>query len=104
MRGKRVRGSGSGAEGDPGIDQTYGLEPLFEPDTDETDSFAREGVQLRRVECPYCGESFETPVDLSSGSASYIEDCQICCQPIQFTLEVDDTGALSTVSLRRSDD
>ena len=45
------------------------------------------------LECPYCGESFETPVDASSGSARYVEDCQICCQPIEFNLEVDHAAA-----------
>ena len=28
---------------------------------------------------------FETAVDTSSGSARYVEDCQICCQPIEFS-------------------
>jgi hypothetical protein len=102
MRSKRVRGSG--AEDGPSIDETYGLEPLFEPEADETGGIAGEGVQLRCVQCPYCGESFETQVDFSSGSTSYIEDCQVCCRPIQFTLRVDEGDAPSTVSVRRSDD
>ena len=40
------------------------------------------------VECPYCGELFGTTVDLSGGSAEYVEDCQICCQPILFRIRV----------------
>ncbi len=32
--------------------------------------------------CAYCGESISTFVDLSAGSQqSYVEDCQVCCQP-----------------------
>jgi hypothetical protein len=32
--------------------------------------------------CAYCGEINTTFVDLSAGSQqSYIEDCQVCCQP-----------------------
>ena len=39
------------------------------------------------VECPYCGEVFPTMADTSQGSYQTIEDCQVCCRPIQ--LEVD---------------
>jgi hypothetical protein len=101
---RRVRGAGAGADSDPSIDEIYGLEPLFEPAAATGGDAPGEGVRLQRVECPYCGESFETQVDTSSGSTCYIEDCQVCCQPIEFTIEVDDTGALSAVTLRRSDD
>jgi len=38
------------------------------------------------VSCPHCGETFTTFVDLSQGDSVYIEDCQICCQPIEFKL------------------
>lgn len=26
-------------------------------------------------------------IDLSAGSQSYIEDCQVCCQPMQISFE-----------------
>ena len=42
------------------------------------------------VQCPYCGEFFTTFVDLSAGNQDYIEDCQVCCQPIQMRLVVED--------------
>ncbi len=29
-------------------------------------------------------------VDTSAGSQSYIEDCQVCCQPMQITIAADD--------------
>jgi hypothetical protein len=29
----------------------------------------------------------EVVLDLSGGSQSYIEDCQICCQPMQIRFE-----------------
>jgi transcription elongation factor Elf1 len=37
----------------------------------------------RRISCPYCAESMSILLDLSAGDQSYIEDCQVCCQPIQ---------------------
>jgi hypothetical protein len=31
----------------------------------------------------------EVVLDLSGGSQSYVEDCQICCQPMQISFDVD---------------
>lgn len=44
------------------------------------------------INCPYCGERISVLVDISSGSQRYIEDCEVCCRPIQFDLSVDDRG------------
>jgi len=84
------------------IDVQYGLEPVIDPGL-SADGGAPGGMQFHLVECPYCGESFETPVDTSSGSARYVEDCQICCQPIKFNVEVDHAGELQSLSTLRSD-
>jgi hypothetical protein len=85
------------------IDALYGLEPVIDPGASADDGDAPGGVQFHLIECPYCGESFETPVDTSVGSARYVEDCQICCQPIEFSLEVDHAGVLRSLSTLRSD-
>jgi hypothetical protein len=37
------------------------------------------------VQCPWCGESFVTFFDASAGEQSYIEDCQVCCRPIEMS-------------------
>ena len=58
----------------------------------------------RTVVCPYCGEAFETEVDLSAGDHDYVEDCRICCRPIVFRIETDAAGALRRVEVRREDD
>ena len=50
------------------------------------------------INCPYCGESYETVVDLSAGSQRYIEDCAVCCKPIEVALRVGDDGELLDVS------
>lgn len=41
------------------------------------------------VGCPFCGEMITLLVDASAGSQTYIEDCQVCCRPIQVTLVAD---------------
>jgi hypothetical protein len=85
------------------IDLQYGLEPVIEAGVSADEGAPPGGMQFRLIECPYCGESFETPVDTSAGSARYVEDCQICCQPIEFTLEVNHAGVLQSLSTLRSD-
>jgi hypothetical protein len=59
---------------------------------------------LKPVDCPYCGEHFEAETDCSGGSHDYIEDCPVCCRPIEFHLEIcaDDESACLTT--RRDDD
>ncbi len=54
--------------------------------------------------CPYCGETFETTVDLSAGDQRYVEDCQICCNPILFEVRLDDDGELLAVDTRRENE
>lgn len=87
----------------PDVDQLYGLEPVIEPGEGEGALDGSASLQLRTVHCPYCGEPFDTVVDLSCGSTSYIEDCAICCQPIEFRLEVADEGTGARLQVGRSD-
>ena len=47
-----------------------------------------EFVTEQRCHCPYCGEPISLVVDSSAGSQTYIEDCQVCCQPIQVRLDI----------------
>jgi hypothetical protein len=38
--------------------------------------------------CPYCFENISMLLDTSiEGEQSYIEDCEVCCQPIQLVFE-----------------
>ena len=88
---------------DEEIDARYGLEPVFEP-AQAGGPGSPGGSEFHLVHCPYCGEPFETLIDLSAGSASYIEDCQVCCQPIEFKVEVDHDGALKALVTARGEE
>ena len=44
----------------------------------------------RRISCPFCNEAMTILIDVSAGSQSYIEDCQICCQPMQVSYAADE--------------
>jgi hypothetical protein len=61
-------------------------------------------IESVTIHCPYCGEGYETAVDLSAGSQSYIEDCAVCCRPIEIMLRVDDEGELLDISTRTDRD
>lgn len=41
--------------------------------------------------CPYCGEQISMVLDTSVKSQIYVEDCEVCCHPIEvrFTVEGD---------------
>src|SRR5579863_10705619 len=82
------------------IDSLYGLEPVYEPGAAHPGLLPEEFVA---VQCPYCGERLETRVDLTSDEPTYIEDCQVCCRPIEFAIERGEDGALVGVSVRRLD-
>lgn len=56
------------------------------------------------ISCPYCGEGFTTLVDLSAGGQHYIEDCPVCCRPIELIVNVTPEGELASVNARRDDD
>jgi hypothetical protein len=56
------------------------------------------------VDCPYCGESFSTTADCSAGSQRYVEDCPVCCRPVEFHLETGPDLELVSLSALREDD
>ena len=47
-----------------------------------------EALATCRVRCPYCGEAIELVVDASAGAQRYVEDCSVCCRPIECTLRL----------------
>jgi transcription elongation factor Elf1 len=38
--------------------------------------------------CPYCGENISMLLDLSEAQQHYIEDCEVCCRPIEINFTV----------------
>jgi len=37
--------------------------------------------------CPYCWETISMLLDNSISRQSYVEDCEVCCNPIQISLQ-----------------
>lgn len=43
--------------------------------------------------CDSCGEEIVVPVDISAGShQDYVEDCPVCCHPMNLHVEIDPDG------------
>jgi phage terminase large subunit GpA-like protein len=38
------------------------------------------------ITCPHCGETFPLQIDTSQREQSMIEDCTVCCRPINLTI------------------
>ncbi len=53
------------------------------------------------IRCPFCAQSMTIVIDLSAGSQSYIEDCQICCQPMQISFDAA-IGELHSLEVERA--
>ena len=50
--------------------------------------------QLReyRITCPWCWEVFSTWLEAEAEVTELIEDCQVCCHPMQIRLHADMEG------------
>ena len=54
------------------------------------------------IQCPYCGEWINIIIDESIEQQNYIEDCQVCCRPIELSVTI--AGEEVGVAARRDDE
>ncbi|WP_411767828.1 CPXCG motif-containing cysteine-rich protein [Winogradskyella sp. A3E31] len=40
-------------------------------------------------QCPYCWEEISMLIDTSQLKQNYIEDCEVCCNPIQLKITLE---------------
>ena len=40
--------------------------------------------------CPYCDEDISMLIDINFHNQYYIEDCEVCCRPIEINFTVSD--------------
>ena len=50
-------------------------------------------LQENIISCPYCGEMITILVDGSVDEQQYVEDCQVCCRPIDIQVSVSANGS-----------
>ncbi len=46
-------------------------------------------------QCPYCWENISMLIDVSQSQQRYIEDCEVCCNPIQLNVSTEN-GQISS--------
>jgi len=46
-------------------------------------------------QCPYCWEEISMLVDISQKQQNYIEDCEVCCNPIQLIIRIENQDIIS---------
>lgn len=51
-------------------------------------------LEERDANCPYCGERISLLLDLSAGDQHYIEDCPVCCRPMEVRLAESENGRI----------
>ncbi|GAB3379552.1 CPXCG motif-containing cysteine-rich protein [Lysobacter fragariae] len=52
------------------------------------------------VHCPYCGEPVELMIDAADDLQRYVEDCPVCCRPIEVSVAIDGAGELLVSAMR----
>lgn len=59
-------------------------------------------ISEERCHCPFCAEPITIVADFSAGSQVYVEDCPVCCQPMEVAVGVVPDGAHSVQVARAS--
>lgn len=47
-------------------------------------------MEEHEFQCPYCWETISMLLDSSQSEQEYIEDCEVCCNPIQISVQFED--------------
>ncbi|MGI8561153.1 MAG: CPXCG motif-containing cysteine-rich protein [Luteimonas sp.] len=55
------------------------------------------------IHCPYCGEPLTLLVDDSAGAQAYVEDCHVCCRPIEVAVDIVGDGSPVVVARAQDD-
>ena len=53
--------------------------------------------------CPYCNEKISMVFDFFSGPQKYIEDCEVCCRPIEVSYQVSNNRVINLEAKRLDD-
>ncbi|HSJ05637.1 MAG TPA: CPXCG motif-containing cysteine-rich protein [Longimicrobiales bacterium] len=59
---------------------------------------------MARIVCPYCGEAIDLVIDPGGGTVQeYVEDCEVCCRPLQLSVSWGDDGSASVEAVTDDD-
>jgi cysteine-rich CPXCG protein len=58
-------------------------------------------IHRMEIVCPYCGETIAVFIDEGGGPIQrYVEDCSVCCRPIELSVDETENGDFSIVAVR----
>jgi hypothetical protein len=60
-------------------------------------------LETTAVHCPWCGEPLELEVDCTLARQRYVEDCQVCCSPMDLQVTVTSDGGIQVDARREND-
>ncbi|MBJ88396.1 MAG: CPXCG motif-containing cysteine-rich protein [Woeseia sp.] len=53
----------------------------------------------KAIHCPFCDERISIIIDPSIERQNYIEDCEVCCQPIEISCSVNSADSIDLSAL-----
>jgi hypothetical protein len=57
-------------------------------------------LETHEVQCPYCGETIELDIEPLEEAQSLIEDCSVCCRPIQYEVVTNADDEIEIIATR----
>jgi hypothetical protein len=60
-------------------------------------------LPIEPIQCPYCGETIDIVVDDSVDHQQYVEDCHVCCRPINIAVAVEEDGTFAVQAWAEND-
>jgi transcription elongation factor Elf1 len=51
--------------------------------------------ESQSIQCPFCGQTFEILIDITQPSQRFTTDCEICCRPMEVTVQCEPGEILS---------
>ena len=51
------------------------------------------------IQCPFCGQSFEVVIDTSVSQQRFTTDCEVCCRPLEVSVE-SEPGKILSLEIR----
>lgn len=46
-------------------------------------------MEEKYIQCPHCWEQISMLIDLSVDEQTYVEDCEICCNPLEIKVVIE---------------
>ncbi|MCI0745026.1 MAG: CPXCG motif-containing cysteine-rich protein [Verrucomicrobia subdivision 3 bacterium] len=50
---------------------------------------------IEAISCPFCGQTFQIPLDTTLPSQRFTADCEICCRPLEISIQCEPGEVLS---------